>query len=274
MNARWLRSVAARALEALAMLLACVALFSVPTPAQAQRWVACSLPLAPHTMPDAQGQAAGYASEVLLAVARQLDWSLEVRYMPWLRVVHEAQLGHCDLVYTVLRRSDYEQFLLYPREAVQQRRNVLLVRADSDIRFDGDLERFMRQHTVGLYQDKAVDERFERLRRAPWARVDISIDAAQNMSKLLHGRFDAAIENDMTAVHELRQLGRLKEVTILQPALNTVPAYIAFPRAGRLVAQMARFDRAMAAFRKSPQFEAINHRYRGTARPPPDSPPP
>lgn len=242
--------------------------------AEPQRWVACSLSLAPQTMPDANGQPTGYAVEVLQAVARQLDWEIEVRYMSWLRVVREAQLGRCDLVLTALRRTDYQDFLSFPREPVLQQSNVLLVRAGSGIRFDGDLERFMRQHTVGLYQDKAVDERFEQLRRAPWARLDVSVDAAQNMNKLLHGRFDAAIENEMTAVHELRKLGRLPEVTVLQPPLNVVPAYIAFPHAGRLVQQVARFDRAMVDFRKTNAFDALNRRYLGAARPTPRPKPP
>lgn len=254
------------ALRLLAGLLALGVWPGPPARAQGPRWVACSLPLAPHTMPDAAGQATGYASEVLSAVSRQLGWDLEVRYMPWLRVVNEARQGRCDLVYTVLRRADYEEFLMFPREPVQQRDNVLLVRSDSGIRFDGDLESFMRKHTIGLYQDKAVDERFERLRREPWARIDVSVDAAQNMNKLLHRRFDAIIENEMTALHELRQLGRLQEVSVLKPPLNTVPAYIAFARAGRLVPQIGRFDEALAQYRKTPEYAALKHRYLGAFR--------
>lgn len=235
-------------------------------PTAPNRWVACSLPLAPHTMPDAAGSPAGYASEVLLAVARQLGWQVQVRYMPWLRVVEEAQAGRCDLVYTVLRRADYERFLIFPKTPVQQRANVLLVRADSGIRFEGDLERFMRQHTVGLYQDKAVDERFETLRRQSWVRIEVSVDAHQNMNKLINGRFDAAIENDLTALHELRLLGREKDVRILRPPLNEVPAYIAFPRAGRLVPLVVAFDQALGAFRKTPAFDAIHRRYLGETK--------
>lgn len=243
-----------------------LALAQAPATKQVPRWVACSLPLAPHTMPHAAGAPSGYASEVLLAVGQRLGWQLEVRYMPWLRVVSEAQAGRCDLVYTVLRRPDYERFLLFPATPVQQRANVLLVAANSGIRYDGDLESFMRQHSIGVYQDKAVDERFENLRRQPWARIDVSVDARQNMNKLVNGRFDAAIENDLTALHELRLLGRAKDVRILHPPLNEVPAYIAFARTGRLVPQVEVFDQALAAFRKTPAFDAIHRRYLGDAK--------
>ena len=43
---------------------------------------------------------------------------------------------------------------------MQDRANLLVVRRGSGIRYDGDLEAFMRAHSVGLYRDKAVDNRF------------------------------------------------------------------------------------------------------------------
>src|SRR3990167_3331690 len=86
-----------------------------------QTYVACSLPLPPHTMPDEQGLPSGYATEILQAVAQHAGWAIEIRYMPWIRVVDEAKRGQCDLVYTVLQRADYAEFLNYPRHPLQLR---------------------------------------------------------------------------------------------------------------------------------------------------------
>lgn len=236
----------------LARLALCAAMF--PAPAMAQEmppFIACSLPLPPHTMPGPDGKPSGYATQTLQAVARRAGWSVSVRYMPWLRVVDEAQRGKCDLVYTVLKRTDYEAFLVFPKEPLQMRANVLLVMRGRGIRYDGDLASFMRRHSVGLYRDKAVNDSFEALRHAPWARVDEAVDAHQNMLKLLAGRFDAAIENEQTAIHELKAIGREQDVEVLKPALNEVAAYVAFPKAGRLAGQAAVFDRAMREFKST-----------------------
>lgn len=224
---------------------------------------ACSLVLAPQTMPDSQGRPQGMASEVLSAVAQRLGWNLTVDYMPWQRVVDEAKSGHCDIVYTVLRRSDYEQFMVFPREPVLMQSNVLLVKKGSPVQYQGDLEQFMRAYSVGLYHDKAVDERFETLRRAPWARVDVAVDARQNLAKLLHNRFDAAIENELTARHELLNMGAADRVEVLQPPLNVVPAYAAFPLRGRLADQVQRFDSALAELRTSEAYSHIVEKYLG-----------
>lgn len=228
--------------------------------------IACSLPLPPHTMPDEHGQPTGYATEILQAVAQQLGWAIEIRYMPWLRVVYQARQGHCDLVYTVLKRPDYEDFLIFPQEPVQRRANVLVVLKKRGIRFDGDLESFMRRHSIGLYRDKAVDARFEQWRHAPWARVDEASDARLNLMKLVTGRFDAAIENEMTAVYELNRMGQLPHIEILSPSLNEVPAYVAFPKLGRLAKHAEDFDRAMITFRRTSAYRALQTRYGAASR--------
>lgn len=238
-------------------------IFCFPLSSAAADYIACSLPLPPHTFPDASGKPDGHAARLLQGVAQRLGWQIEFRYMPWLRVVDEARAGRCDAILTVLKRSDYEAFLVFPERPLQQRANVLVVRRDSGVRFDGDLEAFMRSHTLGLYRDKAVDERFEQLRRAPWARIDLSSTAEQNMQKLLAGRFDAAIENELTAIHEARELGGNAAIEILQPPLNVIPAYVAFPKAGRLAGQARQFDEALAAYMRGAEYKALSERYHG-----------
>lgn len=222
---------------------------------------ACSLPLPPQTMLDVQGQPDGYAVKILQAVAQRLDWQLHIDYMPWMRVVAEAKQGKCDLMLTVLRRDDYASYMLFPATPILEQTNVLVVRRDHGIDYQGDLEAFMRRHSVGLYRDKAVDDAFERLRRAPWARVDLANTPLQNIEKLLAGRFDAAIENDLTAVYTLRGLGRLAEAKLLRPPLNVTPAYVTFPLAGQATTQVGAFDVALREFQRSAAFRRLQATY-------------
>lgn len=249
----------ARILRYLVMIM----LASVGSVSAQNQWIACSLPLAPQTMPGAKREATGLASDVLFAVAKSLDWQIEVRYMPWLRVVHEAKAGRCDIVYTVLHRQDYEQIFLFPQEPVLDQTNVLIVRKNSGITFDGDLEQFMRKYRIGMYQDKALDNKFEQMRSQPWANIQVSVDANQNLQMLMRGRIDAVIENDMTAIYELRKLGKLALVDVLSPALNTVPAYIVFPIKGRLGVKVAAFDTAVADFKKTSDYNRLINHYLG-----------
>lgn len=224
---------------------------------------ACSLPLPPQTMLDEQGKPDGYAVKILQAVAKRLHWQLRIDYMPWMRVVADAQQGKCDLMLTVLRRDDYESYMVFPRTPILDQTNVLVVRRSQDIAYSGDLESFMRQYSIGLYRDKAVDNDFERLRRANWARVDLANTPLQNIEKLLAGRFDAAIENDLTAVYSLRGLGRLQEARLLRPPLNVTPAYVTFPHAGKATGLVAAFDAALIAYKRTAEFHRLQATYLG-----------
>lgn len=219
--------------------------------------VACSLPLPPQTFQNKDGQPDGHATRILQHVAGKLKWSLEIRYMPWLRVVEEARNGKCDAIYTVLKRTDYEEFLVFPQQYVQSQANVLVVRKGSGIVYDGNLEAFMRKHTLGMYRDKAVDDHFEVLRHAPWARIDQATTPRINLQKLLAGRFDAAIENNLTAIYQLRELGALDQAELLRPVLNQTYSYIAFPKAGRLVGEVKKFDAALLKFKATAKYKAL-----------------
>ncbi|WP_170305740.1 substrate-binding periplasmic protein [Pseudoduganella ginsengisoli] len=221
----------------------------------------CSLVLAPQTMKDAGDQPAGYAVEVLQNVAGALRWNIRIDYMPWARVVSEMKLGRCDMAMTVLHFKDYAQFMLFPHEAILDQKNVLVVRRGSGIRFDGNLENFMRQHSIGLYADKRVNDEFETLRAAPWAQVDTVPSAELNMKKLLAKRFDAIVENDLNVTHEMRKLGKLDEVDILSPPLSVTPAYIVFAHKPESLRRMRQYDYALAQFKRTEKFRVLTARY-------------
>jgi len=243
-----------------ALLIALLALHSAALAAEPPMRV-CSLVLAPQTMKDDDGNPAGYAVEILHNVAAALRWDIRIDYMPWARVVSEMKLGRCDMAMTVLYFKDYAKFMRFPHEAILDQKNVLVVRRGSGIRFDGNLEKFMRQHSIGLYVDKRVNDEFETLRAAPWARVDTVPSAELNMKKLLFQRFDAIVENDLNVTHEMRKLGKLDEVDILSPPLSVTPAYIVFSHKPESLGRIRQYDAALAQFKRTERFRILTGRY-------------
>lgn len=221
----------------------------------------CSLPLIPQTMLNDKGEPDGYAVNILQAVAKPLNWELQINYYPWLRVVSKAKKGECDIVLTVLMREDYAEFMVFPKKAILIQKNVFVVLKGSGLTFNGDLEYFMRHHSVGLYRDKAIDDRFQIIRTQPWVRIDLANNPAMNIKKLLTRRFDAVIENNLTAIYELRKLGELNKVEILNPPINATPAYITFPKKGKLSNSAAEFDKALEDFEKTDLYHQLQIQY-------------
>ncbi len=231
------------------------------TAAAGTRLRVCTHNLPPHTFPDAAGKPSGLASDVLLAIAAKLDWQLEVTYSTWLRARADTEHGNCDLIYTLLKKPEYEEFVEFPEQYLADRFNVLLVRKNSKVTYTGDLEAFLRHYSVGLYRDKAVSPTFDKLRNEPWVRLEYAMTSDSVMKMLLAGRMDAAIENSATAIYELRTMGRLQDVEILYPPLLVTPAYIGFSKKGKALPLVQEFDRSLKAFKSTADYRAIIDRY-------------
>lgn len=232
-------------------------------------FLVCTHELPPHSMRLADGQAGGMASEVLQAVAKRLRWTLKIEYFPWLRARQNTESGECDLIYTILKKPEYEVFAQFPKQHLADRHNVLVVRKSSGLKYAGDLEAFMRRHSIGTYADKAVSPLFDKLKAEPWARVHSNLASDNNLEMLLEGRFDAAIENSATAVYELNKLHRAHEAEILLPPLLVTPAYIAFSKNGKALPFIGDFDREMQAYTHSAEYRALLKRYETMGKPMP-----
>lgn len=221
----------------------------------------CSHDLPPHTMKLVDNQPGGLASEVLQGVAQRLGWRLDVVYQPWIRSRADAEAGRCDMIYTILDKPEYREFAVFPQQYLSDRYNVLVVRKDREIHYDGNLQKFMFAYSIGTYRDKAVSPLFDQLKHESWAKLDYANNPEDNMRKLLVGRFDAAIENSATAIYELRKLGALDKAEILSPPVYQAPAYVAFAKKGQALGHIDEFDRELKAFKATPAYNAIIARY-------------
>ncbi len=235
-------------------------LLSLPARA-APSLLACSHELPPHTYLE-NGRPSGMATEILREVARRLQWQLTIRYSNWIRARAMGEGGQCDLIYTILKKEEYEKAFLFPQETLPDRRNVFFVRRDRQLQYSGDLEAFMRQFSIGLYRDKAVSPLFDQLKQTTWARLNSPSESESLMRMLLAGRFDAAIENEETGIYELNKLGGKHLVQVLEPPIYVTPAYIAFSRKGRATGLVEAFSRELGQFKHSRQYADIVAKYR------------
>jgi polar amino acid transport system substrate-binding protein len=243
------------------VLISILCIFSSPSQADMHEVRVCSLELPPQTMLNQDGEPDGFAVRILQGVSQQLNWKLTFIYSPWMRVVNHAKSGKCDLMMTVLNKGDYAEYMTFPKSYIINQKNVLVVAKGTDVKYTGDLESFMRHHSIALYRDKRVDEKFEHYRKQPWAKLESVNEIEQAIKMLMANHIDAYIENDLTSAYKLRELDLLDEVDVLSPPLNVTPAYITFPHAGNLVNQVNEFDSAIMVYKKTSEYRALEKHY-------------
>jgi polar amino acid transport system substrate-binding protein len=224
---------------------------------QARNFKVCTHDLPPHSMKLKDGRPSGIATEILLAVTHRLGWHLTIQYYPWMRARVEAEKGYCDLIYTILKTPEYEKFAVYPKEHLEDRYNVIIVRKNSDLTYNGNLEEFMRRYRVGTYRDKVVSPLFDRLKTESWARLEYTTNSENIIRMLLSDRVDAVIENKATALYELGLLGKIDEAKILSPPVFVTPVFIAFSKNGKALPFLEEFENELKAFKLTHQYRTM-----------------
>lgn len=221
----------------------------------------CSHDLPPHTYQTEDGKPLGLASEILQLVAKDLNWKLEIEYFSWMRLRANSIEGKCDISYTALKKVEYLDFFEYPKESLIDRHAVFIVRKGSGITYNNNLKEFLKKYSVGRYRDKFVSPEFEKLVKEDWVKIEEPTKSEQVFPMLLNDRFVAAIEDRQVAIFELKRIGKLAEVEILDPAIYVTPAYFVFPKKGGALGLMKEFDLSLAKIKKSAAYLEIINRY-------------
>lgn len=222
----------------------------------------CSHNLPPHSYSSQKiGAALGLASELLHLITRELKVTPEIKFSTWERLKAESKSGNCDLAYTVLKKDEYKEIFIYPNESLPPRQAVFVVRRDKNIHFDGDLEKFMKKYSIGLYKDKVVTPLFDKLKKEPWAKVEEPVKSEVIFPMLMNNRFDAAIDDKLVAIHQLKQLNELEKAQVLMPPIYQTEAYIVFTKNGSALDLMEKFDQVFAQLKKKSIFKEILKKY-------------
>ncbi len=168
-------------------------------------------PYAVYTFTDQDGQPAGVDVELLREVARETGCKLIFKELPWARVILEIQSGMLEVTTSASRNAERDGFAHF---SVPYREAEVAIFVKKGQAQSHPLESLASIKTTGFrlgaiagyhYTDK-----FGELMKDPdfAAQIDVSVDYPTNLRKLVHGRIDGYIVDDVgVLVAEARALG-------------------------------------------------------------------
>lgn len=261
MTARGPISPATSALTRRRCLAAAASLLCVPpvTAEPALRVVTEEFP--PYNLTDAGGRVTGFSTEVVQAVLKELGVVAEIQSMPWARAYDLALNDANVLIYSITRTaardalfqwvgrvapSDWFLFALAGRDvplstlAEAMKYQIATVNQDAG-------EQYLLQHGFVLGRNLQSSNRYE-----------------LNLQKLMRGRVDLWIANDLVARHLVRQGGadpdRLLERALALPDLGSEGLHMAFSRRTP-AATVERFRRALELVKRNGTYETLRQRW-------------
>lgn len=206
---------------------------------------------------EENGQVKGIAVDVVDEVFRRMDQPIQIRLLPWARAIKLIEAGKADAVFTAYKNPTREIFADYSKEVLMPQIVSLFVRNESSIEFTGDLSS-LNGYIFGMVRKISYGQIFDTAVKSGVIRyIDYANTGEVNIQKLLNGRFDILVSNKYGALHILKKTNNLAKVKELQPALESVPSYIAFSKKRNLSKFRDRFDRVLANMKADGTYRKI-----------------
>jgi len=160
---------------------------------------AASDPWPPFTDPDHPNQ--GLSLEVVRAALGTEGYEVTMRFVPWARAEEGARQGVYDIVPNAWMTAERERIFFFSEPYVENR-IVFIRRKGEPFKYDG-LES-LKGFVVGVIRGYGYEESF--LQASGFVREEAS-DFLTNIRKLLAGRIDMTLEDEMVARRLLAEGG-------------------------------------------------------------------
>lgn len=201
----------------------------------------------------------GFSVELLQLICIQAGLPLDIQLLPWPRAVQRADANPRGLLFSLTRTPERESQYQWIGP-IGARRIVVYKLAQ---RTDLQLARLsdLGPHKLGVVRDSATSRQLLAQGLKPGQQLELGLDDASNLRKLLAGRMDYVLLLDWAAAWQLKQL-QLPYST-LQPVLDydTNKSYWYGLRPDADPALVKRLQAALEAIKRDGRYERLRQRY-------------
>jgi polar amino acid transport system substrate-binding protein len=207
------------------------------------------------------GKPTGILVDVVTESFRRSGHTVRIQLMPWARCLAEVRDGNVDGIFSVFRLPEREAFLAYTDNPVITQVEVLFVHADSDIRFNSNLTDLSRLR-AGVIRDTSYGPDIDKLiKNGTWKNVTNTSSVDSLVAMLSAKRIDFAPSYRHVFLDAAKQAGATANIKELDPAVESIPSYLAFNKKRDYARIAVEFDEALASMKKDKSFDAIYTKY-------------
>ncbi len=232
--------------------------------------VACELrvgwtPYGVYTFADADGQVRGIDADLITATAAEIGCHVSFRELPWARILLELRNGQIDATCSASRTEEREAFALFS-DTYRMSEVAIFVRRNEAPRFP--LASFAdivpTKFRLGIISGYYYGDTFVRLSQDPAfvAQLDLGTSYAVNIQKLLNGRIDGVLVDDVGVMRgEVKKLGASAMVERHPLIISQEALHFMFSRASVAPQTVTAVNAAISQMRQDGRRQAIFDRY-------------
>jgi polar amino acid transport system substrate-binding protein len=222
-------------------------------------------PYAPYTYADDKGEVTGADIEMIETIAQEIGCSVELVELPWARILKEVENGTLDASTSTSWTQDRSAWAWFS-EPYRETEIAIYVRRGEARRFelaslaDVPEQRLRLGVIVDYFYGKELAELAGDPDYAAW--LDGAPDYATNIRKLINGRIDGFLVEDVGVMHA--ELERLDALDLVERYPLRIPGQrLRFMFSRRTVdpAIVEQVDAAVARMRANGRLDAIMAKY-------------
>lgn len=214
----------------------------------------------PYVMRDDGGKLVGADLDLARTVLEQLGYKIDVRVLPWRRVLQEAKLQKGDAILDVFYAAERNSWLHYPDEPLSISGEVLFYPVDRPVHLERTSD--LKGLRIGVQVDYAYSKAF----LAEPGVIRVAMTGEGNPIKQLHmmmaGRLDGVVLNERVGRYLLRSQGLQEQVRNGSFQLTDENRnFLGFTHKPGHDQLAIRFSAALQQFKQTPAYKQLLARY-------------
>lgn len=222
-------------------------------------------PYAIYTFVDEAGEVTGADIELIKAIGQEIGCELRFEELPWARVLLEIERGMLDLASSASRSAEREAYAFFSETYRQAEVAIYLRRGEGEKHRMASLAEVPRRgFRLGTIAGYYYGPEFDALMKdaAFAAQVDAAVDYPTNLRKLLHGRIDGYLVDDVgVLVAEARALGIEDKIERHPLRFPGEALHLMFSRKSVDPKQIEAVDRALRRMKADGRLRRIMDKY-------------
>ena len=199
----------------------------------------------------------GFEIDIFNSIMKKMAARAEFKTYPWGRCLNYLKSGKADILISMLKTPEREEFTDYPDENISISRTMFFKKRNTDIAFDGSYEK-LRCYNIGVIKEFSYGDSFD---QASYLKTDDSINTRMLVTKLLRDRNDLAAENQAVVIATALQMGVADQIEFFGPPIHVQKLYVGFSKASGLGDVCRDFSILLREFKRSETYHAILKKY-------------
>lgn len=179
---------------------------------------------------EENGELKGLSVDVVKEVFKRMGYSVEIKVLPWSRVLKSAENGTVDAIFSSFYIEERSAYMTYAMEPLAVSVQSLFAPVGSPIRYDGTVQS-LRDYRLGTIIGYVYGDAFKQGKENGTLNVSEAEDCPANILKLMSGRTDVFIDNRDTALFYIKRDKLEKQIVELLPHFTEQEMlYLAFSK--------------------------------------------